>query len=88
MFDSGQPVGDDYGRAIGHDIVQRALDAVFRFIVQGRRGLIENQYRCVLENGTGDGYALALAAAEAAAIIAQHRLEPSGQSLDEVPGVS
>ena len=50
--------------------VERPLDAGFRLDVERAGGLVEDQDRRVLQDGAGDGDALALAARERGAALA------------------
>ena len=59
-FDGGQAMGDDEGGAALTQGVERLLDFAFGVGVQRGGGFIENQDGRVLEQGAGDGDALAL----------------------------
>lgn len=54
-------VGDDYGGTVLHKPFQRLLHQAFALRVESRRGLVEYEDSRILEYGTGDAYALALA---------------------------
>ena len=62
--DGAEPVGDDEGRAVADEPLQRLLHRLFRLGVQCRRGLIQDEDAWILQEGARDGDALALAAAE------------------------
>ena len=56
--------------------------------VEVRRRLVENQDRRVLEQGAGDRHALALAARELRAALADDRVEPSGSDATNSPSAA
>ena len=56
-----QPVGDDDGRAVVHQVLKRPAHEPLVDRVEMRGRLVENQHRRILEEGAGDGDALALA---------------------------
>src|SRR5690554_6236675 len=62
--DGGKAVSDDDSRAVLHQAVKRILDQLFAFGIQRRRSFIEQQDRCLAQQGAGYGNALALAAGE------------------------
>src|SRR3990172_5690988 len=74
MLDGGEAVGDDQGRAILHQRLQRRLHMALRVGVQRRSGLVQNQDRCILENCPGDRDALPLATREFDAVFADQGL--------------
>ena len=80
----GQAVGDDDRGALGHELRERAAEhgLVHRIEMRGR--LVQDQNRRVLEDGAGDGDALALAAGEPRAAFADARLQPLRQGGHEV----
>ena len=87
VADRGEPVGDHEGRAPAHDLVEGGLQLAFGRRVEGRRRLVENQDRRVLEERAGDGQALALAARERAAALADDGVEAvrlAGDELDRL----
>ena len=67
----GQPVGDHQRGAPFHQLRQRLLDQVFALGVQRAGGFVQQQDRCIHQQGPGDGQALALAARKAHAAVAQ-----------------
>ena len=79
-----QPMGDDDGGAIAHQLDQRVPHLPLADRVEMRGRLVEDQYRRVLEEGARDRDALALSAGELDAALADTGLEPLGQSGDEV----
>ena len=64
VLDGAQPVGDDQARAVHAEPVNGLLDELLALRVHRTRGFIEQQDRCILQNGPGDGDALLFAAAE------------------------
>ena len=60
--DGGQAVRDDDGRAIGLQAVERRTYRLLAEGIEMRGRLVEDQHRCVLEEGPRDGDALTLAA--------------------------
>jgi len=54
-------MGDGDDGAPGHQPFERRANFFFRFAVERGRGLVENEQRRVLQEGAGDGDALALA---------------------------
>jgi hypothetical protein len=81
-------VGDDQRRAVLHDVVQRVLDMALRLGVERRGRLVENQDRRVLQDGAGDGQALALTAREEHAVFSDQGVVGVRQLFDEFLGVS
>jgi hypothetical protein len=69
-----------------HEVVQGLLDEHFGFGIELGSGLVENQNRSILEQCAGDGEALALAAGEALAAVADLRLIALGKLGDEIVG--
>src|SRR5215213_7389380 len=65
-----QPVRDDERRAAAHQPRDRRLDEALGFRIERARRLIEEQDRRVLEKGAGERDALALAAGQAVAAVA------------------
>jgi len=62
VLDGGQAMGDDEGGAALAQGVERLLDLAFRLGVKRRGRFVQNQDRRILQQGAGDGDALALAA--------------------------
>ena len=85
--DGGEAVGDDDRCAVAHEAFQCLLDEPFRFRVERRGGLVEDEQRGILEDGAGDADALALAAGELAAAVADVRVVALFGGHDEVVGV-
>ena len=72
--DGGEPVGDgDHGLA-GHQRVEARLDRGLDLAVERRGRLVQHQDRRVLQDHAGDGDALALAAGELHAALADMRV--------------
>ena len=63
-----------------------AVDALLHLHVDGARGVVEDQDRRVDEQRAGDGDALALAARQRVAALADHGVVPLGQVTDEAGG--
>ena len=53
----------DHG-AVGAQLLDRSLDVVFADVVQGRRPFVEHEHWRILEERSGQGNSLALAARE------------------------
>jgi hypothetical protein len=70
----------------GHDVVECVLDVPFRFGVERRSRLVENQDRRILEHGAGDGQALALSARQHHAVFTDQRVVacPAGFSMNSL----
>ena len=73
----------DHG-PVFNQIRQCPLHQYFRFRIQVRRGFIQNQNRSVLQQRTGDGDALPLAAAELCAPLADHCVVALRQPRDKL----
>ena len=71
----GEPVGDDEGGAAFHHLIERLRDARLGYRIERARRFVENQDRRVFEQRAGDGEALALAAGEEPAALADARFE-------------
>ena len=52
--DRGEAVGDDDGRTARHEVIQGVLHETFTLRVQGGGSFVEDEYRRVLEDCTGD----------------------------------
>ena len=72
VADRAQMVRDDDRGAAGHEVLERLDDRLFGRRVERGRRLVENQNRRVADDGAGDGDALALAAGEGHAAVADH----------------
>ena len=83
VADGAQPVGDDEAGAALPAALQGRLDQPLGARVHAGRGFVQDQDARVRQRGAGDGDQLALALAQAAAALAQHRVVPVGQPLDE-----
>ena len=83
LLDRSQPVSDHQGGAILRGPFQRLLHQLFRFSVQGAGGFVQQQQRRILQNGAGDGDALALAAGQTHAAFAQIGVVALRQLFDE-----
>ena len=84
MDDRREPVRDDEHRAAGEQSVDRLLHESFRLGVERRRRLVENEDRRIDEQRARDREALPLAARQARAALAEHRVVAVGQRHDEV----
>src|SRR3979490_1799670 len=67
-------------------MLQRLLDERFRFGIEGRGGLVQDQYWRFLEERACDGEALLLAAGEPEAPLTDLGLVAARQSRDELAG--
>lgn len=84
--DGVQAVGDDDHGALAGELRDRGLDLRLVLGVGEGGGLVQDQDRRVLEDGTGDRDALALAAGQAVAALPDQRVVAVRQSADEVVG--
>ncbi len=73
--DGGRAVRDDEGGPAAHEILEGAEDFAFGGGVQGASGFVKNKDGRVLEEGAGDGDALAFAAGQGGAAFADEGLE-------------
>ena len=64
--------------------IERAAHRLLVHRIEMRGRLVQDQHRRVLEEGAGDGDALALAAGEAGAALADLGIQPVGQGLDQL----
>src|SRR5919202_1942854 len=80
----GEPVGDDERGPIQHQPFERLLHEHLGFGVERARRLVEEEHGRVLEDGAGDGDALALAARERDAALAERRRIAFGKRADEL----
>ena len=69
VLDGAQSVGDGHSGACLHQSFQRILYQSFTFSIECRSGLVEDKDRRILQNSSGDGYALALTTTESATSI-------------------
>ena len=72
-------MGDQQGRAARHDLAQRLVDLVLDAGVHGGGGVVEEQQPGVGEDRAGEGDALALAAGEGEAVLADLGVVAVGQ---------
>ena len=82
--DSAQPVGNDDAGTLCHHVVQRILNQSFRFAVQAAGGFIQYQDARILEDHACQRDALLLAAAQPIAALADDRIVPIRQRMDEL----
>ena len=80
----GEAVSDHDGRLALHQPVQSLEDQLFRGRVETRAGLVQNQDGAVADHGASDGDALALAAGEGHAPLANHGVVTLRHLLDEL----
>jgi hypothetical protein len=85
--DGGEPVCHHHRGAAAHQARQRLLYEALGLVVERRGGLVQDEDGRVLEDGAGDGHALALAARQARATVAHDGVVAVRQRLDEVVGV-
>ena len=84
--DGGQAVGDDEGGPALHEDAQAGVDLLLDLDVDGAGGVVEDQDRRVDQQGAGDGDALALAARERVAALADHGVVAVVEGGDEPVG--
>lgn len=84
MADGRQAMGDDQRGSPVRQAQQRLLHRPFALIVERAGRLVEDQNLRILEEGAGDGDALALAARKLDAALADIGIIALGQSDDEV----
>src|SRR6202034_246322 len=70
----GEPMRDDERRASLHEPLERLLHQQLRFRVERARGLVEEEDGRILENCAGESDALALAARQPRAALAEERV--------------
>ncbi|MDT4855897.1 hypothetical protein FQZ97_902700 [compost metagenome] len=85
--DAGQPVRQDQRRAAGHQPVERLLDERFVFGVDRGQRFVQDQDGGVAQQGAGDRHALALAAGQLEAALADAGGVAVGQRHDEIVDV-
>lgn len=90
LGDGGQPVGDDERRAPFGERVQRPADLAFRCRVQRRARLVQDQDRRVPQEHPGNRQTLLLSARQLHPTLADDRIEPVGQTLQDLaePGAA
>src|SRR5450759_2418414 len=79
-----QTVGNDEDRPAGGDLLHVLLDGPLAFIIQRARCLVKDQDTWIRDEGAGNGDALALAARQAAAPLADHGVIALRKLQDEV----
>jgi hypothetical protein len=79
LADGREAVGDDEGGAVLHQVFEGLLHEFFGGRIEGARGFIKNEDGRVLEQGAGDGDALALAAGELYAALPYEGLQSFGE---------
>ena len=77
-------MGDDEGGAALHEVAEAVLDHRFGLGVERAGGLVEDEDARVGEDGAGDGEALALAAGELDAALADDGVVAFGEALGEL----
>ncbi len=80
----GAPVGDEHGRASGHELAQGRVDLLLGAGVDRRRRVVEHEHVRIGEHGAGDRDALPLAAREREPALADDGVVPVGELGDEV----
>ena len=83
----GEPMGDHQGGAVTHQFFQRGLHQRLALRIERRGGFIEQQQRRIAQDGTRDCDALALAAGQRDAALAELRFKSTRQTADEFGGV-
>ena len=79
-------VGDEDRGAVGHERAQRVVDGLLGRGVDGRGGVVEHEDARVGDDGPGQGDALALAARQREAALADDGVVAVGQLVDEPLG--
>src|SRR5271165_3676213 len=82
--DGGKTVGDYDDRAMRHEILEGALYQHFGFCIEVGSSFIQNKDRSVLEQCARNGDALALAAAELEAALADNGFVAFRHAVDEL----
>ena len=82
-FNGRQAVSNDQRTATAHQLIQCGLDVALGLGIEGRSGLVEDQDRRILQNGTGDGQSLALTARQLDAVFADHGVQTIRQRINE-----
>ena len=81
VFDGGQPVGNDEGGAVLHQLVHGVLDLQFGAGIHAAGGLVQNEHGLVGDHGPGDGQLLLLSLGEADMVV-QNGIVTLGQGTD------
>ena len=84
LQNGGEAMGDDDGGAPDHELLQRLLHQLLRFGIERAGRFIEQQQRRIAQDGARDSDALALAAGQPHALLAEEAVEAVGQLLDEL----
>lgn len=87
MTNAVQAMGDDQHGAVFHQFAQGALDCPFGVGIDTGGGLVEQHDGGILEQGAGDGQALAFAAGQVAAVLVEAGVVALWQAFDEVVGL-
>jgi hypothetical protein len=82
-----EPVGNDQRGSSHQQLSHGILDEPLALGVQIAGGLVQDEDRRVLENGTGDGDALPLTSRQLDAPLADDRIVAVRQTLDELVGM-
>ena len=85
--EGGAAVGDDEGGALGGDGAQRLPDGGLGGGVDGARRVVEHEHAGVVEQGPGQGDALALTAGEGEPALADAGVVALGEVPDELVGL-
>src|SRR6266498_4094654 len=75
---------DDEGRTIFHQLVQSRPDRCFRFCIDRRRGVVEDQNAGILEKSAGNGHALFLSTREGHAFLADQSVVTIWEAEDDI----
>ena len=84
MHDGVQPVRDDDGGAVLAEMLDRLLHLALGFGIERGGRLVEQDDRRVLEQGARNGDALALAAGQLRAVLADRRVVAEREAHDEI----
>ena len=84
--DGGRAVGDHDRGAVAHHLGERVADLVLLGGIDRRGGVVEDEHAGVGEDRPGDRDALALPAGQRVAPLADERVVPLGQRIDELVG--
>ena len=76
-------MGNDQRCTTLHDGFQCILYVPFRFRIEGRCCLVQDQHRCVFQQGPCNGQSLALAAGKHHAVVTNHGIQTFRHTLDE-----
>ena len=87
MHDRGEAVRDGKRRAALAQFGDRLLHGALQFRIEGRGGFIEQDDGRVLDQRARDGDALALAAGQLQAVLADRGVVARREAFDEIVGV-